>query len=352
MKKKILVAPLHWGLGHATRCIPIIKALEQHGFEPVLASDGAALALLQKEFPHLLALELPSYQIDYPKNGRFFRLKMLQNFPKIIKAVLVEKKLVHQWIADIGIKGIISDNRFGVFSSQIPSVYVTHQLWVFSGITSGLSSFFHLFFIKKFQQIWVPDFEKTPCISGKMGHLTKTKIAIRYLGILSRFEKEILPIKTDVLVLISGPEPQRSLFENKMMSSFLNSKVDVVLVRGIIEETQTIVVQNNLTIYNFMTSNELQTTINSSNMVICRSGYSSIMDLIQLEKKAFLVPTPGQFEQEYLAKKMKRDGVFPFISQSNFDFDKWVEMNQFLMFKNQETAVDWAVLFKIFENTK
>lgn len=349
MKKKILVAPLHWGLGHATRCVAIIKALENHGFEPVLASDGAALVLLQKEFPHLLALELPSYHIEYPKNGWFFRVKMLQNLPKIIKAVWLEKKLVRQWIADFGIKGIISDNRFGVYNSQIPSVYVTHQLWVFSGITSCLSSFLHQIFIKKFKQIWVPDFEKAPCLSGKMGHLKKTSLSIRYLGILSRFEKEILPIKTDVLVLISGPEPQRSLFENKMMSSFLNSKVDVVLVRGIIEETQTKTVRNNLTIYNFMTSDELQTTINSSNMVICRSGYSSIMDLIQLEKKAFLIPTPGQYEQEFLAKKMQRDGVFPYISQSNFDFKKWVEIDQFSIYKNQKTAVDWAVLFRVFE---
>lgn len=349
MKKKILVAPLHWGLGHATRCIAIVRALENHGFEPILASDGAALALLQKEFPHLLALELPSYHIEYPKNGRFFWLNMVCRLPKIIKAVGLEKKLIRQWVVDFGLSGIISDNRFGVFSSQIPSVYVTHQLWVFSGITSCISSFLHRFFMKKFKQIWVPDFEKAPFVSGKMGHLKKTTLAIRYLGILSRFEKEILPIKTSVLVLVSGPEPQRSLFENKMMQSFLNTNESVILVRGVVENEPTKVVKNNLLIYNFMTTHELQTAINSSKMVVCRSGYSSIMDLIQLEKKAFLVPTPGQYEQEFLAKKLQQEGIFPTISQAHFDFKKWVEMDRFSIYKNQKTAVDWAVLFGVFE---
>ena len=83
--KRILVAPLNWGLGHATRCIPIIRALKAHNFEPVIASDGAALQLLKKEFPDLEHVELPSYNITYPKNGKRFKSKLISETPDDLK---------------------------------------------------------------------------------------------------------------------------------------------------------------------------------------------------------------------------------------------------------------------------
>ena len=152
LKKNILVAPLNWGLGHATRCIPIINALLNHGFNPILASDGVALELLKKEFPDLTALELPSYQIEYPKNGVFFKLKIIANSPKMIDAILSEKKAVKNIILDYNIVGIISDNRLGVRSKKIPCVFITHQLNVLTGNTTWLSTKIHLYIIKKFAQ--------------------------------------------------------------------------------------------------------------------------------------------------------------------------------------------------------
>ena len=134
--KNILVAPLNWGLGHATRCIPIIRELEKNGFTPILASDGVALQLLQKEFPHLQALKLPSYEIEYSKNGADFKWKLIKNSPKMIEAILSEKKIVKKWIAEYKLNGIISDNRLGVYSKKIPSVFITHQLNVLSGKTA------------------------------------------------------------------------------------------------------------------------------------------------------------------------------------------------------------------------
>ena len=151
--KNILVAPLNWGLGHATRCIPIIHELEKNGFTPILASDGVALQLLQKEFPHLQSLELPSYEIEYAKNASDFKWKLIKNSPKMIESIFAEKKIVKKWIAEFNIQGIISDNRLGVYSKKIPCVFITHQLNVLSGKTTWISSKLHQHFIKKYTEI-------------------------------------------------------------------------------------------------------------------------------------------------------------------------------------------------------
>jgi hypothetical protein len=188
--KNILVAPLNWGLGHSTRCIPIINKLLEFGYNPILASDGEALALLRKEFPQLTILELPSYEIKYAKKGHLFKWKIAKNAPKILKAVKNERKIVKEWIQEHNISGIISDNRFGVVSKKIPSVFITHQLNVLSGTTTYFTSVIHRNWIKKFNECWVPDIKGKPNLSGKLGHLKKTKLKIRYIGVLSRFSKK------------------------------------------------------------------------------------------------------------------------------------------------------------------
>ena len=152
MDKNILVAPLNWGLGHATRCIPIINALLENGFNPILASDGSALALLRKEFPQLTSLELPSYNIEYAKKGENFKWKLIKNSPKTIGAILTEKAQIKKWVVEYDLQGIISDNRLGVYSKKVPSVFITHQLIVLSGKTTWISSKLHQFFIAKFNE--------------------------------------------------------------------------------------------------------------------------------------------------------------------------------------------------------
>ena len=169
--KTILIAPLNWGLGHATRCIPIIKALQENNFIPIIASDGIALALLRKEFPYIQTLELPSYQIEYAKNGKNFKWKLLKNLPKMMEAIWEEKRLVKKWVKKYAIEGIISDNRLGVFSPKVPSVFITHQLNVMTGNTTWITSILHQKIIKKYTECWVPDIENAPNLTGKLGHL-------------------------------------------------------------------------------------------------------------------------------------------------------------------------------------
>ena len=174
--KTILIAPLNWGLGHATRCIPIIKALQENNYIPIIASDGIALEILRKEFPYIQFLELPSYHIEYAKNAKNFRWKLLRNSPKMMEAIWKEKKLVKEWIKKYGIEGIISDNRLGVFSKKIPSVFITHQLKVMTGNTTWITSKLHQHIIKKYTACWVPDFEKKPSLTGELGHLPKNNL--------------------------------------------------------------------------------------------------------------------------------------------------------------------------------
>ena len=301
-KKRILVAPLHWGLGHAARCIPIIKALIKYNFEPIVASDGGALELLKKEFPNLLAFELPSYNITYSKRANRFKIQFLKTLPRILRTIKKEKSTVEQLVKKERIDGIISDNRFGVRHNLIPSIYITHQLNVLSGQTTWISSKWHRDIIKKFDQCWVPDLDTDTNLSGVLGHSKQGLPNVKYIGPLSRFEKEKLDKTIDILVILSGPEPQRTQLEKKLLLEFRGKKESVVFVRGVIEDKQEVACLGNIRLYNYMTSKELEYAINSSNLVISRPGYTTVMDLAKLNKKAVFIPTPGQFEQLYLAE--------------------------------------------------
>lgn len=347
-KKKILVAPLNWGLGHATRCIPIIKALEKNGFEPVIASDGIALELLKKEFPYLVFFELPSYNITYAVNGKNFRWKILSQIPKIAKAIRKERRVVERIVIDCSIKGVISDNRLGAFSKNVPSVYITHQLKILSGNTSWLATKLNLNYIRKFNICWIPDRKNFPNLSGKLGHLKNSLIKCTYIGPLSRLSKKDLPKKYDLMVLLSGPEPQRTLLEEKLIEELKNYPKETLFIRGIVEKEQVVSKKQNITFYNFMASEDIEIAFNESEIVLCRSGYTTIMDLARLKKKAFLIPTPGQFEQEYLAKKYKREGLAPSCKQEKFTIQKLEKVHLYKGFNEWKENTNWEKLFRLF----
>ena len=347
--KNILVAPLNWGLGHATRCIPIIRELEKNGFTPVLASDGVALHLLQKEFPHLQSLELPSYEIEYAKNGDDFKWKLIKNSPKMIEAIFAEKKIVKKWIAEFDLQGIISDNRIGVYSKKIPSVFMTHQLNVLSGETTWITSKLHQYFVKKFTECWIPDKKENPNLTGKLGHLKSSSLNLKYLGPLSRLEKKDLPIKYDLMVILSGPEPQRTFLEQKLIKEIQSFNGKILFIKGIIESEQKIDQDENVSYYNFMTSSEIETAFNESKIVLCRSGYTTVMDLAKLQKKAFFIPTPGQFEQEHLARRLKRNGFLPYAKQDDFVIKNLSEVSLYGGLPHLIKEIDWKQLFVLFE---
>lgn len=321
--KTVLVAPINWGLGHAARCIPIINKLLEQNFQVILASDGDALLLLQKEFPSLASVELPSYDIQYPQKGRHFKWKMIRSLPLIHSTIKAEMKVVNQLLNERQIDGIISDGRLGVRSSRVPSVFITHQLQVQTGITTFFSSKLHQFFIRKFDVCWVPDYEKHGIsLSGRLGHIHSKPFPIKYVGPLSRLKRKKHPITIDILVLLSGPEPQRTLLEKILIAELKASDQNIVVVRGKMEEEQKWEHKEGLKIVNFVLSEELEDLINQSELIIARSGYSTIMDLATLGKKAYFIPTPGQYEQGYLAGRMEWTGMAPSCSQTRFHIRK------------------------------
>ncbi|MFV8377307.1 glycosyltransferase [Flavobacterium sp. LB3R33] len=347
--KTILIAPLNWGLGHATRCIPIIRALQENNYIPIIASDGIALELLRKEFPNILTLELPSYQIEYAKNGANFKWKLIKNGPKMIRAILEEKKIIQNWVEKYAIDGIISDNRLGVFSKKIPSVFITHQLNVMTGNTTWITSKIHQYIIKKYTECWIPDLSGTPNLTGKLGHIDNPNLKTKYIGPLSRLQKKLLPKKYDLLVILSGPEPQRGMLEKHLKKEIVKYNGNVIFIEGNIEKEQKTTTIRNVTYYNFMNSTELEQAFNESEMVLCRSGYTTIMDLAQLRKKAFFIPTPGQYEQEYLAKKLKKEGLVPYATQDEFKMENILEIEEYKGLPRLDSKIEWANLFQVFE---
>ncbi|MFC2109687.1 glycosyltransferase [Bacteroidota bacterium] len=349
-RNKVLVAPLNWGLGHVSRCIPIVNFLIENNYEPVIASDGDALVFFRKEFPSLESVELPSYGIRYSKKEYGLKLRLFASFFFIRKAVQQENLFVEKFVNVDEYVGIISDNRFGVYHSNIPSVYVTHQLKVFSGITTKITSIFHQKIIAKFDECWVPDIDEENNLGGELSQSSNSiSIPIKFIGNLSRLTLKKLPKMFDLLVLLSGPEPQRSLLENKLLLVLENYQGKIAFVRGVVSPTHQIEDLPNRKVFDFLMSKELETIINQSDMVVCRSGYSSLMDLKKLEKKAFFIPTPGQTEQEYLAKTMKEKNIADFCTQSDFNLSKITASNSFTGFSNSNTSVLNKELLALFK---
>lgn len=348
-KNNILVAPLNWGLGHAARCIPVIDNLISEGYHPILASDGNALELLKKEFPQLTVLELPSYKIQYPENGEDFKWKMIKSLPKMLDAIAEEKKLVKKWVKEFDLCGIISDNRLGVYSKKVPSVFMTHQLNVLTGNTSWITTKMHQQIIKKFDECWVPDFENEPNLSGRLGHVENPDFYVKYLGPLSRFNKEERPKKYDLMVLLSGPEPQRTLLENRLKNEIQNCRKNTVFIRGKVQAKQEINQVGKVTYYNFMTTSELQHALNESELILCRSGYTTVMDLAKLQKSCFFIPTPGQYEQEYLAEKFEQEKLVPYSNQDDFKIEFLKDISSYSGLPTFTEELHWKNLFCLFQ---
>lgn len=324
-----MVIPLDWGLGHATRCVPIIRALLANGCEVLIAAEGATESLLKHEFQQLRFIPLTGYRISYSKKKYWLPFKIIAQVPWILMRIYKEHQWVKKNVKIHSITAIIADNRFGLYHSTLPSVYITHQLLIKTGnpFTEKVAQKIHYWFIKKYNVCWVPDFVGPNNIAGELSHPVNRPKNITYIGGLSRFENRgAFEKKFDLLMLVSGPEPQRTIFESLLLIQLENFKGKSLLVRGLpgiaaVDENdfETRNNQPNLTIKNHLAAEELNEVIQQSDLVVCRSGYTTIMDLIKLNKKAILVSTPGQTEQEYLAAHLMQQQIFYAVSQEHFN---------------------------------
>ena len=332
---KILVTPLNWGLGHATRCIPIIKSLEENGAEVFIASDGVALDLLKKEFPKNIVFEIPSYDIHYKGNN--FGWTMLRQSSKILAAIAKEYKAVKKIVEEHQIDAIISDNRFGCYYKGIPSVFMTHQLNMIAPtkILEKPANKVNHILIDNFQKVWVPDLQGDNSLAGRLSQ--EHDLDVTYLGVLSRMKNFKVEKKYDVAVVLSGPEPKRSEFELEIFRQALQlDDKRFIVVRGQPERWEYYFMKPHLEVVSFMTSQMLNETMLSADMIIARSGYSTVMDLWKLQKPALLVPTPGQTEQEYLAEELSKKNLFLTQSQEDLNIEKALtEINSYQGFLNE-----------------
>lgn len=321
--KKILIAPLDWGLGHATRCISLIKYLLSINCAVAIAASPASKALLKAEFPEIIFFDIKAYNIVYSRKKRWMPFKILLQIPKILKAVKSE----HEWLETLlkkeNFDAIISDNRYGFYNDKVFSVFITHQLQIRTSLNLTKNFMRSLTYkhINNFNECWVPDFEGTLNIAGKLSHpKTLPKISVKYLGPLSRFTKNPeQKILYKYLIIISGPEPQRTIFEEKIFAFVQTCSEKCLIVRGMPEEKNMIEEKSNCKIFNHLNTHELEDAFNASEMIICRSGYTSVMEILSLQKKSVLIATPGQTEQEYLANHlMSQQWCYTFSQDEDF----------------------------------
>jgi UDP:flavonoid glycosyltransferase YjiC (YdhE family) len=324
--KNILVAPLDWGLGHTSRCVPVIRHLQSAGHKVVFAGNEWQIDFIYKTFPGIETSFLEGYDVTYSRHGNGFITAILLQLPGILATIRRE----HNWLMNIckhhHFAGIISDNRYGLHHPSIPSVIMTHQLHVQTGkgqLSDNIFAWLHYKMLQRFAACWAVDVAGTPNLSGSLAHPTSLPRNTSYLGLLSQFDvAKNQQEEKHLLILLSGPEPQRSLLSALLWQQAKNHNGEVVFVEGSNAATEPTPVPEHITYHKQLTRKALQPLIANASMVICRSGYSSIMDLLALNKKAILIPTPGQTEQEYLAGHLQGSGMFYTAAQEGFDLEK------------------------------
>ena len=316
---RVLIAPLNWGLGHAARCVPLVNRFLAQGDEVVLGGDGESLILLRKHFPTLQTIRFADLSLSYSA-GKSQVGAMLRALPKIVHAAFTDHLLLEDLLERESFDLVVSDNRFGLFSRKTRCVYITHQLHICLPhryrCLEPLAARLHGWIGRHYAEVWVPDYKESErSLSGVLGHPEKHCYGdVRYIGPLSRFEGMKEPFKPsiigcfDVVAVLSGLEPQRSILEKEIVDRYIDKKERVLIVEGKPGKPMLQVCRRNITIVPYMEDRTLMALLQETKHIIARSGYSTIMDLacIGVLAKAELIPTLGQPEQEYLAQRVEK----------------------------------------------
>ncbi len=336
LKKKVLVAALDWGLGHATRCMAIIRRLAELDAEVIIASSGDAGLCLQKAFPALVYEELPSYSVRLSASNHQ-GLILLKQWPGIKEVIRREHEIIDDLAFKHDLEVIISDNRYGLWHPRVPSVFITHQLSpvppVARVVMTPFIRKFHYRLISHFNHCWVCDYPGDENLSGRLSHGITPPEGTTYIGPLSQFERQqkepdlTEPID-DFVAVLSGPKPQRSLLERNLIRQCVEQGFRMTLVRGLIYPDHISLPDGPRETFSYLTTDQLYNTIIKAKVILSRPGYTSLMDYAFLGKKAILIPTPGQTEQEYLAKYHQRKGHYYSESQSDFNLGRALEASE------------------------
>jgi UDP-N-acetylglucosamine:LPS N-acetylglucosamine transferase len=324
---RILLAPLDWGLGHVTRCVPIMQHIHFLGHQVVFAGNTLQQNYIKSVFKEVECINLEGYDVEYARSKIGLIPKIIAQIPRFRKCI----KREHQWLQGIikshKIDAVISDNRYGLYTTQIPCVLMTHQLQIRSGLSVHLDKILlklHYRFIEKFDSCWIVDVAEDNGLSGTLAHPSiLPAIKTEYIGLLSQClganTRKETEGKEIVLILLSGVEPQRSILSNILWKKALKSDQHIIYVEGSEAAIKPALIPDHISYHKRLSEKELVTAIDAAAYVICRSGYSTLMDLLAMGKKAILIPTPGQTEQEYLGALMHQKKIFMMAKQHKFD---------------------------------
>ena len=314
------------------------------------------MAFLKQEFPELRTVVIPGYEVTYDKKGS--SLKLFYESLHFFNFIKKEHDFLDEIIKTYDIQLIVSDNRYGLWNKKVKSIIITHQLYIKAPLGEKMAHKKIEKLLSNFDECWIPDTSGEPNLSGDLSHLKPFKHPHKFIGPLSRFSKNQFvtssifeerknvsrsneEFKYDIIAILSGPEPQRTIFEKLVLEQLSKNKLKAVIVRGLpslkVTATSDMTLSTScesksiekstrtpekIKIFNHLGTQEILNYIQKSKIVICRAGYSSIMDLAALGKQAILVPTPGQTEQEYLAEYHHKKGNFISQKQNKFDLEK------------------------------
>jgi len=312
--KTVFISALDWGMGHATRCVPVIASLVENNNTVIIGVTPLTEAIFSQEFPTLQKVQIPPYNIKYSSFLPVW-MKLILDLKRIAKVIVNEKKVLQEIIIEYKINVVISDNRFGLYSRKSHCIFISHQLFLKAPFLNAIAQRINKKYILNFDEVWVPDYEDvSESLSSLLSHGKHFHKNVKYIGPQSRFKKNISSeIKYDYLFLISGPEPQNSIFQNLLLEKSKNyPQLKFALANNSEQKKREI----NVTYFISPDAKKLSEIICKSKNIICRSGFSTLMDLYVLKKfDLILVPTPGQTEQEYLAELWKEKFLCNAISQ-------------------------------------
>jgi UDP-N-acetylglucosamine transferase subunit ALG13 len=356
-KYRILVAPLDWGLGHATRCIPIITELLSNDCDVWLAGEGPQESLLRSEFPGLPFLPLDGYRIRYSKSKRMFSLKIISQIPRIVFLIGKEHGWLNKAVSAHGFDAVISDNRFGLYHGKIISIFMTHQLQIKSSLgkwSEKILRSWNYKYIERFTECWIPDYRGEQNLAGQLSHpVREPQVPLKYVGLLSRLEKgQSIQVPNHLLFILSGPEPQRTILENRIIEDISHYPGTATIIRGLPLISSILPSTGMIKFYNHLPQKQLSEEMSKAEWIISRSGYSSVMDIVKLGKKSILIPTPGQTEQEYLAKHLAENHIAFTVPQDKFSLNNALDAAKAIRYEflNLYSSNDLGLIVKNFLN--
>jgi hypothetical protein len=283
---------LNWGMGHVARCIPLIDLFIKNGNTVILAGDESQITILEQYFPAIDTVLHKGYPFKFGERGNF-GLDLLRQFrplqERLKKEIEETEKLVNEYSIDI----IVSDHRYGFLSSNAYSILLTHQLnlpvkWYENWVQN-----IHHRLIGKFDEIWVPDTIQSD-YAGDLSRNTK-QFQVNYIGPLSRFSiYDKVPKDEHDVVIVSGPD----VYAIPYVKEQLQRATDHTRIIARDEVIRSF--PNDPRFYSSNDWKQADQLIMTASKIISRSGYSTLMDLIELKTPFSITPTPGQREQEYL----------------------------------------------------